>query len=106
MKKEWTELVEGYARKASFKFKGPIEINFLYLEPNRKRDPDNIISAKKFILDGMVNAGMIPNDTQRFIKFFGQDEWDVVKPGETVGVYVQVADYVGTNNKRTNSLDN
>jgi len=30
--------------------------------PNRRSDPDNIISAKKYILDGMRKSGVIRND--------------------------------------------
>jgi len=35
---------------------------FFWKEINRKRDPDNISSAKKFILDGLVKAGILEND--------------------------------------------
>lgn len=35
---------------------------FTWLEPNRTRNPDNIISAKKFIFDGLVKAKVIKND--------------------------------------------
>lgn len=105
-KKELTELAELYARKNGRKFTKPVEVNFLYLEPNRMRDPDNIISAKKFILDGMVKAGMLTGDGWKQIKFFGQDEWDLVKEGEQVGVWVQVVEYVGQNNFRTPRVGN
>ena len=35
---------------------------FTWYCANQKRDPDNIASAVKFILDAMVAAGTIPND--------------------------------------------
>lgn len=38
-----------------------------WYEPNQKRDPDNIMAGQKFILDGLVQAGVIPNDNQRHI---------------------------------------
>jgi len=39
-----------------------IKIAFEWFEPNKRRDPDNIRAAAKFIIDGMVWAGMIVND--------------------------------------------
>ena len=40
-------------------------INFYWYEPNKRRDPDNIFSAKKFILDALQTAGIIPTDGWR-----------------------------------------
>jgi len=37
-------------------------------EPDRRRDPDNIMAGQKFILDGLVAAGAIPNDSQKYIQ--------------------------------------
>lgn len=37
---------------------------------NAKKDPDNIAFAKKFILDGMYQAGILVDDTQQYIKGF------------------------------------
>lgn len=31
-----------------------------------KKDSDNVTFAQKFILDGMVQAGIIPNDSRRY----------------------------------------
>ena len=47
-----------------------VAIRFNWFEPNRRRDPDNICFAKKFILDAMVSEGVIKNDTQRYIDHF------------------------------------
>lgn len=37
---------------------------------NARKDPDNISFAKKFILDGMQQAGLIPNDNMKYVKGF------------------------------------
>lgn len=29
---------------------------------NRRHDPDNVMAGQKFILDGLVTAGVLPND--------------------------------------------
>ena len=55
----------------------PVTIWIHWTEPNRRRDPDNVASGKKFILDGLQAAGIIANDGQKqihgFIDTFGTD---------------------------------
>ena len=38
-----------------------------WYEPDLRRDPDNIMGGQKFIMDGLVQAGVIPNDSQKYI---------------------------------------
>lgn len=40
----------------------PAHLLFVWREPNKKRDPDNISFAQKYILDGMVKAGILKGD--------------------------------------------
>lgn len=47
-----------------------VAIRFNWYEPNKKRDPDNIAFAKKFILDALVREGVLKNDTQKYIEHF------------------------------------
>jgi hypothetical protein len=69
-KKEETERVSWeILRQKVPTFSKPITIRFTFIEPNRKRDPDGILSgASKVILDALVQSGRIPNDTRRWIK--------------------------------------
>lgn len=39
-----------------------IQMDIVWYEPNMKRDPDNVDSARKVILDSLVKSGIIPND--------------------------------------------
>ena len=41
---------------------GPADIAISWIEPNRKRDKDNISSAKKFIFDALVKNKVLQND--------------------------------------------
>lgn len=41
----------------------PVIIHFEFMRENSKSDPDNVDFAKKFILDGLVKAGVLRNDT-------------------------------------------
>lgn len=40
----------------------PVDIRFHWIEPNMKRDKDNIRFAAKFILDALVKMGILKND--------------------------------------------
>lgn len=40
----------------------PIDLHFKWYVPSKRKDKDNIAFAKKFILDGMLQAGLIEND--------------------------------------------
>lgn len=51
-------------------FDCPVIIDFEWIEKDRKRDPDNVAFAKKFVLDALVKAGKIPNDTAHYIAGF------------------------------------
>lgn len=85
MKQEQTERVAWAAKTQLPVFTRQIKFTVVYREKNRKRDKDNIAFAKKFILDGLVVAGRIPNDTWEWI-----DGWteafvvDANDPGITV----------------------
>ena len=39
-----------------------VRLKITYYAKDKRKDPDNIAVAKKFILDGLVNAGVIKND--------------------------------------------
>ena len=64
----------GECRKPS----GPVRIRFDWHESTRRRDLDNVFSAKKFILDAMQRMKVIDNDDQRHVvglcDFFHLDE--------------------------------
>ncbi len=66
MKETYTDMVAWLAKKLP-KYQ-QVSITITWYEPNEKRDPDNIMAGAKFILDGLVKAGPIPNDTRRYIK--------------------------------------
>lgn len=53
----------GHCRPAS----GTVVIAFLWHEYSRRRDADNIYSAKKYILDAMQAAGIIERDSRRYV---------------------------------------
>lgn len=70
------------------KFSGPIIMNYKWIEPNRKRDKDNIAFAKKFIQDSLVHSGVIENDGWKNIEYF-TDSFDVDAKNPRVEVIIE-----------------
>jgi len=66
MKEEYTTMIAWIAKMMP-KYER-VELTITWHEPNMKRDPDNIMAGQKFILDALVMAGVIPDDSQRYIK--------------------------------------
>lgn len=90
VKREGTALCEWAIRAAKLrKVKHyPVTIWIRWTEPNAKRDPDNVESGKKFILDGLQTAGIIENDGARQVKgFVDVFEVDSRNPHVTVSIY-------------------
>lgn len=62
----------------------PVSITFEWHETTKRRDLDNIASAKKFILDALQKCGILDGDGQKYVSkiddvFFIPDEWDGVE---------------------------
>lgn len=77
MKKQAEVICDAYIRAANpTPFVGRVAIRFLWIEPNGRRDPDNVAFAKKFVLDSLVRCGVIRNDTRRYVDTF-EDRFDV-----------------------------
>lgn len=73
---------------AGVHIEGPVKVKIIWYEANRKRDPDNIASAKKFILDALVRAGVLENDTHRYISEFSDKfKFDKDNPRIEVTLY-------------------
>ena len=69
MKKDNETIVIYYIKRFKLKKvdKYPIKIKIDWYEKNRKRDIDNITFATKFILDGIVKAEIMQNDSQKYV---------------------------------------
>lgn len=74
----------------------PSHVTFVWLEPTRRRDKDNVAFAKKFILDALQKKGVLPNDNNRWITGF-TDEF-VYGEGEGVIVTIEPDQILGDRN--------
>ena len=72
LKKKWTNHVALYCSGAGKRF-DRVFVDFVWYEPNRRRDPDNISGGQKFCFDGLKDAGIIPNDGWRCVEGFSHD---------------------------------
>jgi hypothetical protein len=86
MKRAWTDAVALHARAARLPHMDRIRLDCRWLEARRNRDPDNIAAAKKFVLDGLVVAGVLDGDGWAQVAAFS-DTWDTAG---RVGVVVTI----------------
>lgn len=71
MKRDETKRVADIAANSDMPtFQKPVHVYFTWVEPNRRRDIDNIAFAHKFILDGLVDAGVLKGDSQKYVTGF------------------------------------
>jgi hypothetical protein len=71
-----TDLVCNLATRGRLRPVSRAHFSFRWQCPDRRHNPDNIVSARKFILDGMVKAKVIENDGWDQVAGF-TDEWVV-----------------------------
>lgn len=75
LKKDVENLISTYIKIAKVQKKlkptdKPIIVHFEWHEKTKRRDADNVASAKKYILDAMQKSGIIPNDNRKYVKGF------------------------------------
>lgn len=63
-------------------------VSFRWFVPNKRKDLDNIAFAKKFVLDGLVEAGVLPGDGWRDVAGFGGETFHVDKDDPRVEVEI------------------
>lgn len=78
IKKGETGYCQDVAEKSELKLQEtdfPCALIITWYVKNKRKDADNIAFAKKFILDGLVEAGVLPNDNRKYVQGF----MDIVK---------------------------
>ena len=88
-KRVWEEAIFVVIRNGKLSpYSGPVFIDYLWQEPNRRRDPSNIAAGgRKFIEDALVRAGILRGDGWRFIGgFTDRFVLDKKRPGVTVSI--------------------
>ena len=65
------------------KINKPVTVHFHWVEPNRKRDLDNIAFAKKFILDALVKRGVLKDDGMKYVTGLS-DSFEIAEKAEII----------------------
>ena len=68
----------------------PVMLHFTWYMSNDRKDLDNVAFAKKFILDGMVVAGILYDDSHKWVKGF-TDSFVIEKGNPRVEVEITEA---------------
>jgi Holliday junction resolvase len=77
-KKEWHDIVAIFSKRPPKPF-GKAEVRITYFFPTRgRRDPDNY--SGKFILDGLVNHGILKDDSFSCIDLVLRGSYDKTNP--------------------------
>ena len=91
LKRDQTNLCSMYVARAiknGLKIKSyPLVLEFHWYAKDKRKDPDNIAFAKKFILDSMQEVGLLRNDGWREIYGFS-DEFKIDKKNPRVEIII------------------
>ena len=67
-------VVEAAEKYGCPRFEKPVKIGFVWFEPNGRKDCDNVAFAKKFVQDGLVKAGVLKDDSRKYVAgYLGED---------------------------------
>lgn len=85
LKHSWTDTVILLARSARIPKQDRVRLHFLWMERDRRRDPDNIAAGgRKLVLDGLVAAGVLPGDGWAHVVSWSDTFAVGAKPGVSV----------------------
>ena len=68
IKKQQTNKVAWIARGQLTPVTPPVDLVFSWTTKNKRVDPDNVSHGAKYLIDGLVNAGILPNDGRKVIR--------------------------------------
>jgi len=89
MKKEAEQIILYAIRAARLKpVDKPVILSYLWTEPGGRRDADNVAAAQKFVQDSLVGAGVLPDDSMKWVKGFNH----VFRDGKKHGVQVTIVE--------------
>lgn len=84
-KKEEQEYIKMCIRQqlGNIKIEKPVKGIFTWIEGNKRRDLDNICFAKKFILDSLVELGILKDDNRKMVCGF-EDRFEYAKESKVI----------------------
>lgn len=90
IKNQETELVAWHARLERMKpvEKYPVRIHYTWYSKDKRKDLDNVAFAKKQINDGLVSAGVLVDDSRKYIAGF-TDTFEIDKHKPRIVVRIE-----------------
>lgn len=90
IKKEQTEIVQHLTKglKLTNKAIFPLKLTSVWFTKNLRKDADNLTFAKKFILDGFVASGLLPDDSRKFVRVWCDEDILVDKNNPRVEITI------------------
>jgi len=79
-------IVEAVKSQGVCRFDKPVKIGIAWYEPNARKDCDNVAFAKKFIQDALVKAGVLEDDSRKYVAGYLGEEFPVDKDNPRVVV--------------------
>lgn len=70
------------------KIRNPVHMDYLWAVPDKRTDRDNIVFARKFIQDALVNAAVLKGDGWKHVAGFS-DRFEVDKGNPRVEVLIK-----------------
>lgn len=91
IKRDETERVarEAQAAKLPPVSRYPVRVGFTWYTHDLRKDVDNVAFAKKFILDGLVLAGVLEGDGRKYVAGFAGEKFLVDRERPRVEVEVR-----------------
>ena len=90
IKKDQTNSVAYLAlEQCDKRFREVKDIKFTWYKPNNRTDHDNIAFAKKFILDGLIKAGILKDDSPKYVRNF-QDVFILDKTRDYISCTIEL----------------
>jgi Holliday junction resolvase RusA-like endonuclease len=65
----------------------PVTISFIWYSKDEKKDIDNVAFSKKFVMDGLVEAGVLKDDSRKYIDGF-EDRFEIDKKNPRVEIII------------------
>lgn len=92
LKKETEQLIRYYIKTQRIQpVLSPVRLFINWYEKDMRRDADNVIFAKKFILDALVAEGVLMNDSRKYVVGFVEN---VLVDKKNPRIEVELADQI------------
>lgn len=90
IKRDNEKIVSAYIKQqlCGVKIDNSVHIDYLWVVPDKRTDRDNIVFARKFIQDALVNAAVLKGDGWKYVVGFS-DRFEIDKTDPRIEVKIK-----------------